>query len=71
MNKPRSFLFHDTHKILWDIEVQTNHRIPIRRLELVIRTCYQVDFSVPADHSVKMKENKKQKQTYVWILLEN
>ena len=54
----------ETHKILWDFEVQTDHLIPARRPDLVLfdkkkRTCHLEDFAVPADHRVKMKEREK------------
>ena len=46
-------------------EIQTDYLISARRPDLVIvnkkkeRTCRIVDFSVPADHRIKLKENKK------------
>ena len=44
VNKSESVLENETHKILWDFEIQTNHQIPARRLDLVLitkekRTC--------------------------------
>ena len=50
-------------KILLDFEVQIDHSIPLRMLDLVLinkkkRTCHLVDISVPADHWVKMKESE-------------
>ena len=52
------------HKLLWDFEIQTDHLIPDRRPDLVIvnknkRSCLIVDFAVPADHRVKLKESEK------------
>ena len=49
------------HKILWDFEILTDHPIPTRRPDLVIkkRTCRIVDSHVSADHRVKIKESKK------------
>ena len=57
MHKPESVLKNETHKILWDFEIKTDHLIPAKRLDLVLinkkeRTCQLVDFAVPAD-SVK------------------
>ena len=45
-------------------EIQTDHLISARRPDLVIinkkkGTCRIVDFAVPGDHRVKMKENEK------------
>ena len=64
MPKPESVLENETHKILWDFEIKTDHLIPARRPDLVLidkkeRTCQLVDFAVPADHRVKLKENEK------------
>ena len=55
---------NDTHKLLWDFNIQTDHLIPARRPDLIIinkkkRTCKIVDFAVPADHRVKLKECEK------------
>ena len=36
MHNPESFLEKETHKLLWDFEIQTNHIISARRLDLVI-----------------------------------
>ena len=49
----------------WDFEMEKDHRITDRRPDQVIlkekkkKTCRIVDFAVPADHSVKLKEIKK------------
>ena len=64
MHNPESTLENETHKILWDLEIQTNHLILARRPDLVIvyqkiRTCLIVDFDVLADHKVKLKETEK------------
>ena len=53
------------YKILWDLQIQTDHLIPARipDLEIIflkkIRTCHLVDFAVPGNHTVKIKEIKK------------
>ena len=48
-------------KLLWDFEIQTYHQISARRPDLIKinkkkRTCSIVDFAVPADHRIKLKE---------------
>ena len=56
-----------THKLLWDFNIQTDHLIPARRPDLIInkkkkkrkRTCKIIDFAVPADHRIKLKECEK------------
>ena len=64
MHKPESVLENETHKILWDFKIQTDHLIPARRPDLVVinkkeRTCHLIDFAVPADHRVKLKKIEK------------
>ena len=57
---------NEMQKLLWDFKRQTNHLILARQPDLIIinkkkRTCRIVDFALPADHRVKLKENKKEK----------
>ena len=64
MRNPAPVLENDTHKLLWDFNIQTDHLISARRPDLIIiikkeRTCKIVDFAVPADHRIKMKECEK------------
>ena len=59
-----SVLENDTHKLLWDFDIQTDHLIPARRPDLIIinkkkRICKIVDFDVLADHRIKLKECEK------------
>ena len=75
MHNPASVLENDMHKLLWDVDIQTDHLISARRLDLIIinnkkrkekkrkkRICKIVDFAVPADHRIKLKEcGKKDK----------
>ena len=65
MHNPAPVLENDTHKLLWDVNIQTDHLIPVRRPDLIIinkkkkRICKIVDFAVPADHRINLKECKK------------
>ena len=64
MHNPAVVLENDTHKLLWDFNIQTDHLISTRRPDLIVinkkkRTCKIVDFSVPADHRIKLKECEK------------
>ena len=66
MNNTDSILENETHKILWDFEIQTCHQISARRSDHVIvkkkkkkKICRIVDFAVPADHRVKLIGSKK------------
>ena len=80
IHNPESVLENETHKIVWDFKLRTDHLITDRRPDQVIvnkkkkkkkkkkerkkknkekRTCRIVDFAVPTDHRVKLKESKK------------
>ena len=65
MHNPASVLDNDTHKLLWDFGIQTDHLISARRPDLIIinnkkeRTCKIVVFTVPADHGIKLREKEK------------
>ena len=52
-----------SHKLLWDFDIHTDHLIPARRPDLIIinkkkRICKIVDFAVPADHRINLKESE-------------
>ena len=62
INKLESVLKNKIHKILWDFHIEMDYLILARRLEIMLtkkKPCYLVDLAVPADHRVKIKENKK------------
>ena len=64
MHNPESALENETPKNLWDFEIPTDHLISARRPDIVRvnkknQACRIVDFAVPLDHKVKLKENKK------------
>ena len=53
-----------THKLLWDIEIQMDHQISTWWPDLIEvnrkkRTSRIVDFAIPADCRVKLRERKK------------
>ena len=54
-----------THKLLWDFNIQTDHLIPARRQgpynnqQQKKRISKIVDFAVPADHRINLKESEK------------
>ena len=70
--------------ILWykrinnnDFDIQKDHLISARRPDLVIvnkkkRNCQIVDYAVPADHRVRLKESEKKDkyQDFAWELKE-
>ena len=53
----------ETHKILWDFEIQTDNPITARKSDLVFitknQTCPLINFSISVDYKVKMKESEK------------
>ena len=62
MQKPESVQENETQKILRDFEIQMDHFIQFRKPDLVLinkkkRTCYRVDFAIPADYRMKEKWN--------------
>ena len=64
MHNPAPVLENDSHKLLWDFNIQTDHLIPARRPDLIIINkkigiCKIVDFAVPADHGINLKESEK------------
>ena len=81
MHNPESVLEHKTNKLLWDFDIQTDHLISARRPDIVIfnpppqkkkrkrRICRIVDFAVPAEHGVKLKESTN-KDRYLGITWE-
>ena len=69
--KPESIIENKTHNILWDFEIKMDHPVSDRRPDQVLtyKKKELVDFAVPADHRVKIKENEKIENT--WTLTEN
>ena len=62
MLNPAPVLENDTHKLLWDFNIQTDHLIPVRRQDQKKkkkRICKIVDFAVLADHRINLKESEK------------
>ena len=67
--QPRSVLENETHKPLWDFDLQRDHQISARWPDLIIinkkeGTCWFVDFAVPADYRVKLKECEKRSKFF-------
>ena len=80
MHNPAPDLENDTHKLQWDFNIHTDHLISARRPDLIIikkkkkkkkpqRISKIVDFAVPADHRIKIKNVKRKISTST--LLEN
>ena len=59
---------NDTHKLLWDFDIQTDPLISVRKPQLIIinnnnnnkKRIYKIeDFAVSADNGIKLKESEK------------
>ena len=65
MHNPAPVLENDTHRLLRDFHVQMDHQISARRPDLMIinnkkkRICKIIEFAVPVDHRIKLKECEK------------
>ena len=65
MHNPAPVLENDTHKLVWAFNIQTDDLISARRPDLIIinkrkkKICKIVDFALPADHRIKLKEYEK------------
>ena len=60
-------LENETHKFSWNFEIQTDHLIPAWISDQVFikkegKKCYRVDFTVPTNNSVKIKQKRKKWQ---------
>ena len=62
MHKPESIQENETLKFHWDLEIQMDHSISVRRLDSALinkeKTRHLVNFAVPTDDRMKMKERK-------------
>ena len=70
MHNPAPVLENDTHKLLWDFDIQTDHLISAQRPDLIIikkkkkkKICKIVDFAVLAEHRIKLKPCKRIEKT--------
>ena len=64
MHNPAPVLENDSHKLVWDFNIPTDHLIPAWRTDLIRINkrkgiCKIVDFAVPADHRINLKESEK------------
>ena len=64
MHNPAPVRENDSHKLLWDFNIQTDQLIPARRPDLITinkkkSICKIVDFTVAADHRINLKACEK------------
>ena len=71
MHNPATVLENDTHKLLWDFNIQTDYLRPGQKTrpynnqqQKKKRICKIVDFAVPVDHRINLKKYEK-KDMYV------
>ena len=74
LKKYESVLENKMHKILWDFQIQTDYPILARRPEDLVFIdkkiiCNLVDFDLPVDYRLTIKETKS--WTNTWILPES
>ena len=74
IHNPGPVLKNDSHKLLLDFNIQTDHLIPARRTDFIIinkrkKNCKIVDFAVPADHRINLNESEK-KNKYLDLVRE-
>ena len=74
MHNPAPVLKNDSHKLLWDFNIQTDRLILARTPDLIIinkklKICKNFDFAVLADHRINLKESEK-KDNYLDIARE-
>ena len=63
-HKPEAVVENDQCKVLWDFLVQTDHVIGARRPDMIVinkekKTCQIIDFAIPLDSNVNVKEMEK------------
>ncbi len=68
MHNPAPVQENDSHKLLWDFDIHTDHLISAKRPDLIIINKI-VDIAVPADHRLKLKECEK-KDKYLNLVRE-
>ena len=62
MHNPAPVPENNTHKLLWDFDIHTDHLVSARKTrpynnqQQKKRICKIVDFAVPADHRIKLKK---------------
>ena len=69
MHNPAPVLENDTHKLLWDFDIHTDHLISARRPDFIIsnkikRIFKIVYFAVPADLRIKLNECEKKDTSF-------
>ena len=72
MHNPAPVLENNTRKLLCDFDIHLDQLISARRQDLLLnkkeRTCKIVDFAVPADDRIKLKECEKKDKNIDLVL---
>ena len=59
MHNPAPILENDTHNLLWDFNIYTDHLISARINKKINKIYKIVNFAIQADHRIKLKECEK------------
>ena len=62
MHNPAPVRENDTHKLLWDFNIQTDHLIPAKRSDFIIINKKKREFeklSILLSHRINLKESEK------------
>ena len=59
MHNPEFVLENEMYKVLWDLEIKTDHLIAARRPDLVIINKKKVYFTIHPDHRIELIESEK------------
>ena len=77
MQNPTSVLENDTHALLWGFDIQIDHLISARRRDHILinnkkkENVKILDFAIPADYRIKMKESEKKDLAREWENMEH
>ena len=74
MLKPESIVENETHKIIWNFEIQIDHLIPARRPDLAIVNQKKRELAVQwillIQQTTERKSKKAKRETSTWTLPE-
>ena len=69
MHNPASVLENDTHKLLWDFDIQTDHFISAKRPDLTIISKKKKKKKRKKKKKKKKRKEKKRELAKLWIFL--
>ena len=69
MQNPESVLQNETHKVVRNFEIETTRSSDSQQQQQKKKTSRIVDFAVPADHKIKLKEREKKTSTWTFLVI--